>query len=353
MVPVVPVLRRVGPDHVPRDGSRRVPGGDRRRRAGSRAPRGDARARRRRAPPRAGAASRRPSSPSSTRSTLTSSAIRSSNPAGWSTSATSRTVTVSAISRADNDASAVSKRCRKRRVVCSAWRTRSCRRRSSCRTWRESRRYTVTRPMAAETDTTGTSMDRATRSAVRCRVPVSMVGIAALGMRCTFALAMRPASGDRITAPSILASSDRRWGLNSASRRKPPVQIDSTSGPSPTTSSSPRLACKMRSMPSRSGWPGATRARASAMAELGRTTTSAWYPPPCRRRRLDRARPRRCARSGRRRRPQRQRHRLGQRPHVHDLHARRPVGTRGRDDGVAKAHAAWLRPAGERRAAPA
>ena len=31
-------------------------------------------------------------------------------------------------------------------------------------------------------------------------------------------------------------------------------------------------------MPSRSGWPGATRARASAMAELGRTTTSAWYP---------------------------------------------------------------------------
>ena len=64
--------------------------------------------------------------------------------------------------------------------------------------------------MAADTDTTGTSMDRATRSAVRWRVPVSMVGIVALGMRCTLARAMRSASGDRITAPSILASSDRR-----------------------------------------------------------------------------------------------------------------------------------------------
>ena len=31
-------------------------------------------------------------------------------------------------------------------------------------------------------------------------------------------------------------------------------------------------------MPSRNGMPGATIARASAMAELGRATTTAWYP---------------------------------------------------------------------------
>ena len=56
------------------------------------------------------------------------------------------------------------------------------------------------------------------------------------------------------------------------------MQIESTSCPSPTTSRAPRLACRTRSMPSRSGSPGATSARASAMAELGRTTTPAWYP---------------------------------------------------------------------------
>ena len=41
-------------------------------------------------------------------------------------------------------------------------------------------------------------------------------------MRWTLARAMRAASADTMMAPSILASSDRRWGVNSASRRKPP-----------------------------------------------------------------------------------------------------------------------------------
>ncbi len=60
-------------------------------------------------------------------------------------------------------------------------------------------------------------------------------------------------------APSILASSDRRWGLKAASSRKPPEQMLSTSGPSPTTISAPIFDCRIRSRPSRNGLPGATR----------------------------------------------------------------------------------------------
>ncbi len=40
-------------------------------------------------------------------------------------------------------------------------------------------------------------MDRATRSAVRCRVPVSVVGMVALGIRWTLARAMREASASQ------------------------------------------------------------------------------------------------------------------------------------------------------------
>ena len=104
-------------------------------------------------------------------------------------------------------------------------------------------------PMAADTETTGTSIDRAMRSAVRCRVPVSVVGTVGFGMRWTLARAMRAASAETMMAPSILASSDSRWGLNSASRRNPPVQMDSTSASSPTTISAPRLASSTRSRP--------------------------------------------------------------------------------------------------------
>ena len=68
-------------------------------------------------------------------------------------------------------------------------------------------------PMSSETEMTGTSIERATRSAVRWRVPVSLVGTFGLGTRWTLARAMRLASAARMMAPSILASSDRRWGL--------------------------------------------------------------------------------------------------------------------------------------------
>ena len=93
--------------------------------------------------------------------------------------------------------------------------------------------------MSSETEITGTLMERATRSAVRWRVPVSEVGTLGLGTRCTLARAMRLASGARTMAPSIFASSDSRWGLKAASSRKPPEQMLSTSGPSPTTMRAP------------------------------------------------------------------------------------------------------------------
>ncbi len=138
-------------------------------------------------------------------------------------------------------------------------------------------RYTAMTAMSSDTEITGTSIDRATRSAVRWRVPVSEVGTLGLGTRWTLARAMRLESGARMIAPSILASSDSRWGLNSASSRKPPEQMLSTSGPSPTTIRAPMLACRIRSRPSRNGRPGATAASASIRVALGRESTPASY----------------------------------------------------------------------------
>ena len=121
-----------------------------------------------------------------------------------------------------------------------------------------------------DTEITGTLIERAMRSAVRWRVPVSDVGTFGLGTRCTLARAMRLASAARIVAPSIFASSDSRCGLYAASSRNPPEQMLSTSGPSPTTMSAPMPARRIRSRPSRSGEPGATRASASRRAALRR-----------------------------------------------------------------------------------
>ena len=55
--------------------------------------------------------------------------------------------------------------------------------------------------MSSDTEMTGTSMERATRSAVRCRVPVSVVGTLGLGTRWTLARAMRLASGGQDDGP--------------------------------------------------------------------------------------------------------------------------------------------------------
>src|SRR4051812_3330946 len=90
---------------------------------------------------------------------------------------------------------------------------------------------------------------------------------------------MRLASPARMIAPSIFASSERRCGLKAASRRNPPEQMLSTSGPSPTTMRAPIPACKIRSRPSRSGRPGATAASASSIAMLRRGPTVWGYTP--------------------------------------------------------------------------
>ena len=120
--------------------------------------------------------------------------------------------------------------------------------------------------LLADADTTGTSSERATRSAVRCRVPVSLVGTVGSGTRWTLARAMRPPSSREMIAPSILANSDSRCGLNGASTRNPPQQIANTSAPSPRMNRAPVLARTTRSIPSRSGVPGATGASASRKA---------------------------------------------------------------------------------------
>src|SRR3954452_8780278 len=114
-----------------------------------------------------------------------------------------------------------------------------------------------------ETETTGRPDWRATRSAVRCRVPVSMVSTAGSGISWTPALTIRADSTSRTIAPSILASSRRAVGLNGTSRAKPPVEIALITRLRPSTTSAPVRPRRIRSKPSRSGEPGAIRARCS------------------------------------------------------------------------------------------
>ena len=73
--------------------------------------------------------------------------------------------------------------------------------------------YRLMTPISSLAEITGTFSERATRSAVRWRVPVSLVGTVGSGTRWTLALAMRSQFADRMIAPSILASSDNRCGL--------------------------------------------------------------------------------------------------------------------------------------------
>ena len=160
-----------------------------------------------------------------------------------------------------------------RSSVCKAWFALFSSRGIGSSGYFSSETYTVTIAMSSDTEMTGTSIDRATRSAVRCRVPVSDVGTFGFGTRWTLARAMRLASLARMMAPSIFASSESRCGLNAASSRNPPEQMLRTSGPSPTTSSAPMLDCRIRSRPSRNGCPGATAAKASSSATLRRGAT--------------------------------------------------------------------------------
>ena len=109
----------------------------------------------------------------------------------------------------------------------------------------------------ADTEMTGTPVCRATRSAVRWRVPDSSVAIDGSGMRCTPARRMRLMSLSRMIAPSILASSRRPVAENGTSRANPPVDIASTSRSWPMTISAPVRPRRIRSRPSRRAVPGA------------------------------------------------------------------------------------------------
>ena len=79
-----------------------------------------------------------------------------------------------------------------------------------------------------DTEITGNPLCFATRSAVRCRVPVSSDGIVWSGIRCTAALRIRVMSRSMMIAPSILASSRSPVAVNGTSRVNPPVEMVST-----------------------------------------------------------------------------------------------------------------------------
>ncbi len=79
-----------------------------------------------------------------------------------------------------------------------------------------------------DTEITGKPVCRATRSAVRCRVPVSSEGMVWSGIRCTAARMIRVMSLSTMMPPSILASSRSPVAVNGTSSSKPPVEICST-----------------------------------------------------------------------------------------------------------------------------
>ena len=78
------------------------------------------------------------------------------------------------------------------------------------------------------TEITGYPVWMAVRSADRCRVPDSSVGIDGSGTNWTLARRMWVPSLDSTTAPSILDSSRNRVGAKRTSRAKPPSQMVST-----------------------------------------------------------------------------------------------------------------------------
>ena len=76
--------------------------------------------------------------------------------------------------------------------------------------------------MDSDTLMTGMLVCFAMRSAVRCRVPVSIVGMPESGTRWTLAHRMFSQALSMRMAPSILATSDRCWAVSLAFSWKPP-----------------------------------------------------------------------------------------------------------------------------------
>ena len=122
--------------------------------------------------------------------------------------------------------------------------------------------------MDCDTEITGKPVCRATRSAVRCRVPVSSEGIVWSGIRCTAARMMRVMSRSTMIPPSILASSRSPVAVKGTSRAKPPVEIDSTVLSLPSTIRAPVRPRRIRSSPSRRRVPGAVDGQGRAQPQL-------------------------------------------------------------------------------------
>ena len=125
-------------------------------------------------------------------------------------------------------------------------------------------RETVSR--ACEIEITSAPVCLATRSAVRCRVPVSDEAIVGSGISWMLADTIRVADAFRMIAPSIFASSYRNCAENGLSSWSPPENRNCSSVASPITIRAPRWPLMMSSIPWRSSVPGAMRRSAATSA---------------------------------------------------------------------------------------
>jgi hypothetical protein len=140
--------------------------------------------------------------------------------------------------------------------------------------------YSETTSRRSETATTIASVCLETRSAVRCRVPVSSVRIVGSGVSWTLTCAILVAFELNTIAPSIFASSYSVSGEYSSSNLIPPENRNASSSTSPITISPPERAWRMLSIPSRSAVPGATISSALTIRESCRDSSSSLSSSP-------------------------------------------------------------------------
>src|SRR6266536_6250995 len=125
-----------------------------------------------------------------------------------------------------------------------------------------------------EIETTSAPVCFATRSAVRCLVPVSFDGIVGSGISWTLAYAIFVSGELTMIAPSIFASSYRNCGVNGCSSRMPPENRNESSLGSPTTMSAPPRERITSSIAWRRSVPGAMRCSASSSCGSRRGSSS-------------------------------------------------------------------------------
>ena len=176
----------------------------------------------------------------------------------WSTVSASCRVTPPSNSSAVSRIDTWSKRARYLSRVASAWLALASTAGISWRTYFAPPVKSVTTLRRSEIDTTSASVCLDTRSAVRCRVPVSRERIVGSGVSCTFAHISFVEFWDSVIAPSIFASWNRKEGVYSMSSLMPPESSGERPSSSPITISAPVRASTQLSMPSLSAVPGAT-----------------------------------------------------------------------------------------------